>query len=108
MRAGCPRTIREWVRGTGLASALVVFEGEKSHIAVSANVDDQRVRGRGIYKIRTRAITHQITKFWIRRSSTSTCCRPDNIPESRQEIRRISNRCLHQKIRISISVAPFS
>mmetsp|Transcript_15156 Transcript_15156/g.42717 ORF Transcript_15156/g.42717 Transcript_15156/m.42717 type:complete len:763 (+) Transcript_15156:331-2619(+) len=66
-KSGYPRTIREWTRGTDLASAPVVFEGEFTDVAVSAYIDDQRVRGGGIYEVRTRSITFQRTKFWIRK-----------------------------------------
>eukprot|EP00934_Nitzschia_sp_Nitz4_P006957 Nitzschia sp. Nitz4//scaffold121_size67750//38071//40463//NITZ4_006071-RA/size67750-augustus-gene-0.123-mRNA-1//1//CDS//3329534360//6947//frame0 len=65
--AGFPRTIREWKRGTNLADAPTVFEGEKSDIAVSAYIDDQRVRGGGIYEVRTRAITFHSSKYWVRK-----------------------------------------
>jgi prolyl oligopeptidase len=65
--AGFPRTIREWRRGTDVKKAPVVFEGEKSDIAVSAYIDDQRLRGGGIYEVRTRAITASSTKYWVRK-----------------------------------------
>jgi prolyl oligopeptidase len=37
--SGYPRQIRRWSRGTALAQAPVVFEGERSDVAVSAQVD---------------------------------------------------------------------
>ncbi|UXH76394.1 prolyl oligopeptidase family serine peptidase [Roseateles amylovorans] len=37
--SGYPRQIRQWVRGTPLASAPVLFEGEASDVSVSASVD---------------------------------------------------------------------
>lgn len=65
--AGFPRTIREWRRGTDVKNAPVVFEGEKSDIAVSAYIDDQRVRGGGIYEVRTRALSYNSSKYWVRK-----------------------------------------
>jgi prolyl oligopeptidase len=65
--SGFPRTIREWVRGTELHDSPIVFEGKPSDIAVSAYVDDQRVRRGGIYEVRTRALTTTISKFWVRK-----------------------------------------
>lgn len=65
--SGYPRTIREWVRGTDVNDAPVVFEGKKSDIAVSAYIDDQRVRGGGIYEVRTRALTFSTSKYWVRK-----------------------------------------
>lgn len=66
-KSGFPRTIREWVRGTELRDSPIVFEGETSDQAVSAYVDDQRVRGGGIYEVRTRAVTATLSKFWVRK-----------------------------------------
>lgn len=65
--AGFPRTIREWTRGTDVKRAPVVFEGEKSDISVSAYIDDQRVRGGGIYEVRTRATSLSVSKYWARK-----------------------------------------
>jgi prolyl oligopeptidase len=65
--AGYPRCIREWVRGTDVMDARVVFEGKKSDIAVSAYIDDQRVRGGGLYEVRTRALTFKTSKYWVRK-----------------------------------------
>lgn len=65
--AGFPRTIREWRRGTDVNQAPVVFEGEKSDLTVSSYIDDQRIRGGGIYEVRTRAISYSATKYFVRR-----------------------------------------
>ncbi|ALV08026.1 prolyl oligopeptidase family serine peptidase [Roseateles depolymerans] len=37
--SGYPRQVRQWVRGTPLAQAPVVFEGEASDVSVGASVD---------------------------------------------------------------------
>ena len=65
--SGYPRTIREWVRGTKLEDAPIVFEGEKTDVAVSSYIDDQRVRGGGIHEVRTRALAPNASKYWVRK-----------------------------------------
>jgi len=65
--AGYPRTVREWTRGTALKDAPVVFEGERSDVAVTAYIDDQRVRGGGIYEVRCRSMTFSTSKYWVRK-----------------------------------------
>ena len=40
--SGYPRTVREWVRGTSLEEAPVVFEGETTDVSVSAYISDER------------------------------------------------------------------
>ncbi len=37
--SGYPRQVRQWARGTPLAAAPVIFEGEASDVSVSASVD---------------------------------------------------------------------
>jgi prolyl oligopeptidase len=44
-----------------------VFEGEPTDIAVSYYVNDERIRGGGIYEVRSRAISPSATKYWLRR-----------------------------------------
>lgn len=65
--SGYPRTVREWVRGTDIADAPVVFEGEKTDVSVSAWIDDQRLRQGGIYEIQSRSITFYTSKYWARK-----------------------------------------
>jgi len=57
-----PRTVREWVRGTDVDDAPVVFEGETTDVAVGAYVDDQRHRNGPIYEVRYRSITFYASK----------------------------------------------
>lgn len=64
---GYPRTIREWVRGTALKDAPVVMEGETSDLAVSTHIDDQRVRGGGLYEVQTRALNGNSSKIFVRK-----------------------------------------
>jgi prolyl oligopeptidase len=77
-QSGNPRTIREWVRGTDVNDAPVVFEGEVSDVAVSAYIDDQRVRGGGIYDVRTRALTGTTSKYWVRKVKYEQLLAPDD------------------------------
>ena len=64
--SGYPRVIKEWVRGTKIEDAPVVFEGEKTDVSVSAYVNDQRFRNGPIYEIRSRSMTFYTTKRWVR------------------------------------------
>lgn len=64
--SGYPRTVREWVRGTDLMDAPVVFEGEKSDVSVSAFISDERIWGGGIYEVYSRALTFYTSKYWVR------------------------------------------
>ena len=65
--AGYPRTIREWVRGTSVEDAPIVFEGEKSDITVFSYIDDQRIRGGGIYEVRTRVMSLNRNIHYVRK-----------------------------------------
>lgn len=64
--SGYPRQVREWVRGTPLAEAPVVFEGEATDVSVSAYISDERIWGGGIYEIRARSMTFYTSKYWMR------------------------------------------
>ena len=65
--SGYPRVIKEWVRGTKIEDAPIVFEGEKTDVSVSAYVNDQRKRNGPIYEIRKRSLTFYTSKYWVRR-----------------------------------------
>jgi prolyl oligopeptidase len=64
--SGYPRTVREWVRGTDIKDAPVVFEGEKTDVSVSMYVSDERIWGGGIYEVQSRSLTFYTSKYWIR------------------------------------------
>jgi len=64
--SGYPRTVREWVRGTPLEEAPVIFEGEKTDVSVSAYISDERTWNGGIYEIHSRSLTFYTSKYWIR------------------------------------------
>ena len=53
--SGYPRQVREWVRGTDIQEAPIVFEGEATDVSVGAYIDDNRHYGGPIYEIRYRA-----------------------------------------------------
>jgi prolyl oligopeptidase len=65
--SGYPRTVREWVRGTDIADAPVVFEGDKKDVSVGAYIVDERLWGGGIYEVRSRSMTFYTSKYWMRK-----------------------------------------
>jgi prolyl oligopeptidase len=65
--SGYPRTVREWVRGTDLNDAPVVFEGDKKDVSVGMYVSDERVWGGGILEVRFRSLTFYTSKYWVRK-----------------------------------------
>jgi len=64
--SGYPRTVREWVRGTPLEEAPIIFEGEKTDVSVSAYISDERIWNGGIYEVRSRSLTFYTSKYWMR------------------------------------------
>lgn len=62
-----PRTIREWVRGTPLEDAPIIFEGDKKDVSVGVYISDERVWDGAIYEIRSRSLTFYTSKYWIRK-----------------------------------------
>jgi prolyl oligopeptidase len=76
--SGYPRVIKEWVRGTKIEDAPIVFEGEKTDVAVSASMNDQRLRGGPIYEKRSRSVTFYTTKQWVRRVEFEHLLAPDD------------------------------
>jgi prolyl oligopeptidase len=76
--SGYPRTVREWVRGTPLEEAPIIFEGEKADVSVSAYISDERTWNGGIYEIRARALTFYTTKKWMRRVQPEHLLAPDD------------------------------
>ena len=65
--SGYPRTVREWVRGTDIADAPVIFEGDKKDVSVGAYIVDERLWGGGIYEVRSRSMTFYTSKYWMRK-----------------------------------------
>jgi len=64
--SGYPRTVREWVRGTKIEDAPVIFEGEATDVSVSAYISDERTWGGSIYEIQSRSMTFYTSKYWMR------------------------------------------
>ncbi|KAL3927866.1 MAG: hypothetical protein SGPRY_002638 [Prymnesium sp.] len=77
--SGYPRTVREWKRGTPLADAIKVYEGEQTDVAASgyAYLD----RGEK-YEIRSRAITFYTSSYLLKRGEGSFL--PVAVPEDAQ------------------------
>lgn len=65
--SGYPRQVREWVRGTDIADAPIVFEGDKKDVSVGMYVADERVWYGGIYEVQCRSLTFYTSKYWIRK-----------------------------------------
>lgn len=62
--SGYPRWVKEWKRGTPLASAKIVFEGKKEDVGVWPSV----VHDRGfVYEFIERAPSFFTSEMWIRR-----------------------------------------
>ena len=76
--SGYPRVIKEWVRGTDLKDAPIVFEGDKKDVSVSAYVDDQRENHGGIYEVHSRALTFYTSKYWVRKVQYEHLLAPDD------------------------------
>ena len=64
--SGYARTVREWVRGTPLKDAPIVFEGERTDVSVGMYISDQRFRGGGLYEVRYRSITFYTSAYSAR------------------------------------------
>ena len=78
--SGYPRQIREWVRGTRLDEAPVVFEGEKTDVSVGLYIADERIWGGALYEVRYRSLTFYTSIYWCRKISRQHLLAP-NDPE---------------------------
>jgi len=76
--SGYPRTVREWVRGTKIEDAPVVFEGEKTDVSVGAYVSDQRFRNGSIYEVRYRSLTFYTSSYFARKVQYEHLLAPDD------------------------------
>jgi len=76
--SGYPRTVKEWVRGTDIADAPVIFKGEKKDVSVSAFISDERLWDGGIYEVRSRSMTFYTSKFWMRKVQYEQLLAPDD------------------------------
>ena len=64
--SGYPRQIREWVRGTLIEEAPVVFEGQVTDVSVGMYVVDERSWYGKLYEVQYRSLTFYTSKYWIR------------------------------------------
>jgi prolyl oligopeptidase len=64
--SGYPKQVREWVRGTDIEQAPIVFEGEKTDVSVGMYIVDERTWGGNIYEVQYRSLTFYTSKYWIR------------------------------------------
>jgi len=76
--SGYPRQVREWVRGTSIDSAPVVFEGAATDVSVGMYVSDERVWGGGIYEIQYRSLTFYTSKYWCRKIAPEHLLAPND------------------------------
>eukprot|EP00440_Ansanella_granifera_P033074 gb/GFBE01035886.1/.p1 GENE.gb/GFBE01035886.1/~~gb/GFBE01035886.1/.p1 ORF type:complete len:698 (+),score=148.88 gb/GFBE01035886.1/:1-2094(+) len=78
--SGYPRQVREWKRGTPLAEAPIVFEGEKTDVAVSA----ARYYDRGVWhECRDRSITFYTAEYnWLHNGDWKKVDVPDDVDVS--------------------------
>lgn len=76
--SGYPRQVREWVRGTDVTDAPVVFEGEKKDVSVGMYVADERTWDGGIYEVQYRSLTFYTSKYWARKVEYEHMLAPDD------------------------------
>jgi prolyl oligopeptidase len=70
--SGYPRVVKEWARGMSIEDAPIIFEGEKTDVAVNAYVADERSWGgklqfifdSGYVSLFSSTITNTMTGFW--------------------------------------------
>lgn len=83
--SGYPRTVREWERGTPIAEAKTVFEGEKTDVAVNGFISDERNWGGKIYQVHSRSITFYTSAYEMAEVSEDHLLppskRPSDLPE---------------------------
>ena len=63
--SGYPRVIKRWKRGTPLAAAKTVFEGEAKDVAASVSVDKARGFERTVF---SRALDFYNARYWLQQS----------------------------------------
>jgi prolyl oligopeptidase len=83
--SGYPRTVREWVRGTDVNDAPIVFEGEKTDVAVSGYVADERIWGGSLWQIHSRSITFYTSKYWMAKLTEQDLLAPDERTSAAKE-----------------------
>jgi len=76
--SGYPRVIKEWIRGTKLEDAKVIYEGEKTDVSVYNYVSDQRRRNGPIYEVQGRSITFYTSKYEARKVTYEQLLAPND------------------------------
>lgn len=79
--SGYPRVIKEWVRGTPLTSANLIFEGDKSDVSVSSFILKHRQYQ---VEIRQRAITFYTSKTYVLLPEANSAWIELQVPEDAQ------------------------
>ena len=78
--SGYPRVVKEWSRGTSLEDAPVIFEGEKTDVAVNGYLADERNWGGSIWQIHSRSITFYTSKYWFAKLTEDHLLKPEDRP----------------------------
>jgi len=76
--SGYPRVIKEWIRGTKIEDAKIIFEGEKTDVSVYNYINDQRRRNGPIYEVQGRSITFYTSKYFVRAVQYEHLLAPDD------------------------------
>jgi prolyl oligopeptidase len=83
--SGYPRTVREWPRGTSIEDAPVVFQGEKTDVAVNGYIADETNWGGSLWQIHSRSITFYTSKYWMAKLTEDHLLPPSQRPTGLQE-----------------------
>jgi prolyl oligopeptidase len=78
--SGYPRVVKEWTRGTKIEDAPVVFEGEKTDVAVNGYIADERNWGGDIWQVHSRSITFYTSKYWMATLTEDHLLKPEDRP----------------------------
>ena len=65
--SGYPMIFKEWVRGTKLEDAPIVFQGEKTDVSVSVAIDDERFRNGHLLETHTRSTSFYTSRVRVRK-----------------------------------------
>lgn len=83
--SGYPRVVKEWVRGTPLEDAPIVFEGEQTDVAVNGYIADERTWGGDIWQIHSRSMTFYTSKYYMAKLTEDHLKVPDERPSGLAE-----------------------
>jgi prolyl oligopeptidase len=78
--SGYPRVVKEWVRGTSIDDAPIVFEGESTDVAVNGYVADERNWGGNLWQVHSRSITFYTSKYWMAKLTEDHLLKPEDRP----------------------------